>query len=275
MGKVTRYAALGGLLALLGSGLAAQAADLLPPPLLPEPEPFVGVAGGWYLRGDIGFSNQRVDKLQNAAAPADYIVLQKGFDAAPFGGAGVGYKFNDWLRADVTGEYRGRSNFHGFDRYGDGSSTSGTGFATNEYTGSKSEVVGLANLYFDLGTWHGFTPFVGGGVGVSWNTIHDFRDTNVPTNSVAFSRDTSFTNFAWAAHAGVSYAISPNVAVEFAYRYLNLGDARTGVVYTYLGQFGTPRTRFKDIDSHDFKVGLRWMFGDEGYYEQPPLMRRN
>ena len=43
---------------------AAFAADMAiaPPPYAP---PVVEDFGGWYLRGDIGFSNQRVDRLNN------------------------------------------------------------------------------------------------------------------------------------------------------------------------------------------------------------------
>ena len=41
--------------------------------------------------------------------------VDRAFNSAPFFGLGVGYNFNDWLRFDVTGEYRGRANFHGFD----------------------------------------------------------------------------------------------------------------------------------------------------------------
>ncbi len=41
--------------------------------------------------------------------------VDKGFDAAPFFGLGVGYTVNNWLRVDVTGEYRGAANFHGLD----------------------------------------------------------------------------------------------------------------------------------------------------------------
>lgn len=272
MGLFKRSAILASVLTAVAG--QASAADLLPPPIMPEPMEFPA-AGGWYLRGDIGFSNQNVGRLRNAAAPADTLVLQKGFDSAPFGGGGVGYRFNEWLRADVTGEYRGRANFHGVDRYSDFGSTSGTGFATNEYYGSKSEVVGLANLYVDLGTWYGLTPFVGGGVGVAYNTVHDWRDTNVPTGSVAFGRDRSVTNFAWALMAGVAYAVTPNFAIEFGYRYLNIGDVQAPAVVTYLGAFGAPKTRLKDVDSHDFRVGFRWMLGEAGYYEQPPLIRRN
>ena len=50
------------LVACAGAATAvsmAQAADM------PQPVPEV-VVRGWYLRGDIGYSNQRVDSLDNA-----------------------------------------------------------------------------------------------------------------------------------------------------------------------------------------------------------------
>jgi opacity protein-like surface antigen len=271
MGSLKVSASLAGFLAVAASTMTAQAADLLPPP--PAPEPFemaAPFAGGWYLRGDIGFSNQDVERLDSPGLVGG-TPRQKGFDSAPFGGVGVGYKFNDWIRADITGEYRGRANLHASDSY-----VGGPGFfpGVNEYSGSKSEWVGLANVYFDLGTWNGFTPFVGGGVGFAHNTIHNFRDTNVPVLGVAFAPDHSETNFAWAVHAGVSYAITPNASVEFAYRYINLGDARTGVITTYDATASFPPIRFRNIDSHDFKVGFRWMFADMPAYDQAPLIRK-
>ena len=39
------------------------------------------------------------------------------FNTAGIFGLGVGYRFNNWFRADVTGEYRGNSQFYGNDRH--------------------------------------------------------------------------------------------------------------------------------------------------------------
>ena len=52
---------------------AAFAADMAiaPPPYAP---PVVEDFGGWYLRGDIGFSNQRVDRLNNALDSQHHLV---------------------------------------------------------------------------------------------------------------------------------------------------------------------------------------------------------
>jgi hypothetical protein len=72
--------------------------------------PVVEDFGGWYLRGDIGFSNQRVDRLNN---PDDARLTSSSqnltFNTAGIFGLGAGYKFNNWFRADVTGEWRGNS----------------------------------------------------------------------------------------------------------------------------------------------------------------------
>ena len=98
---------------------AAFAADMAiaPPPPMYAPPPVVEDFGGWYLRGDIGFSNQRVERLNNALdAAATTSVQNNSFNTAGIFGLGVGYKVNNWFRADVTGEYRGNSQFFGTDR---------------------------------------------------------------------------------------------------------------------------------------------------------------
>jgi len=155
----------------------AFAADM---PIMAPPA-YVPVAefGGWYLRGDIGFSNQNVKNVvdTNSAAYNNLAVSQtRSFSSAGIYGGGVGYQFNNWFRADVTGQYRGKSNFSGIDV------VAGTGpFAgfvgTDVYTATKSEVLFLANGYIDLGTWWYLTPFVGAGVGTARVSISNFTDT--------------------------------------------------------------------------------------------------
>ena len=103
-----------GTASLLSSMAFAADMTIAPPPLYVPPP--VEDFGGWYLRGDIGFSNQRVKRLNNALDAANTSSSQRlGFNTAGIFGLGVGYKFNPWFRGDVTGEYRGNSNFDGFD----------------------------------------------------------------------------------------------------------------------------------------------------------------
>ncbi|MCX7310267.1 MAG: outer membrane beta-barrel protein [Alphaproteobacteria bacterium] len=200
-----------------------------------------------------------------------------GWDSATFFGLGVGFKFNEWLRFDATGEYRGKSNFHGSDNV-----TFNGGIGVDNYSGSKSEWVALANAYLDLGTWWCVTPYVGAGIGMANINIIGFRDDGftsigaVQSNSVAYAQDGSKWNFAWALHAGLSYKVTPSMSIDFGYRYLNMGDGTTGSTRAFDGSFSNGGAfTFKDISSHDFKLGVRWML-DTPQPSQPmsPLMRR-
>lgn len=241
-------------------GTSAMAADL---PLAPRPVPVVESFGsGWYLRGDLGFSNQWVDRLSdvtdNLPGVTNATYLNKGFDAAPFFGGGVGYQFNHWLRGDVTGEYRGNANFHALESY-----QFGGGIFDDNYTASKSEVTVLANIYFDLGSWYNITPFVGAGIGASRNTISNFRDIGLITpaggGSDAYADSASQWDLAWAVHAGLAFKVTPNLTIELAYRYLNLGDAHSGDIIAYNGNNANFNPLvFHGLSSNDVKLGIRW-----------------
>src|ERR1700710_1140072 len=63
----------------------AFAADMaiMPPPQMSYAPPPVEDFGGWYLRGDIGFSNQKVDRLNNALDVNNTTSVQNlGFNTA-------------------------------------------------------------------------------------------------------------------------------------------------------------------------------------------------
>ena len=265
---------------------AAHAADYSPPqqpPIVYQQPQIEVVASGWYLRGDIGFSNQQVRNLftDSYSTVSGLQAIDRGFDAAPFFGLGLGYYFNDWLRFDVTGEYRGRANFHGLDI---ATRNDTGGLIVDRYTGSKSEMTFMFNGYVDLGTWYNLTPFVGAGVGFSRNTISNFGDfstcvdaSNGCGGSDAHADTVSKWNFAWALHAGLAYKVSKNFTVELAYRYIDLGNAVTGSLTTVDGAV-FPNFEFQHLTSHDVKIGLR--FNLDGfaeysrpiqYYQPPPV----
>jgi opacity protein-like surface antigen len=255
---------------------AADVPQALPPPIcVPRAQanlwPGVPICveefSGWYLRGDIGITNQRVKKLENALLPPSTNHVNAEFDSAGLFGVGVGYQFNNWLRVDVTGEYRSNSDFAGLDIIHGG----GANPYTDEYRAKKSEWLFLANAYLDLGTWWCVTPFVGAGIGASRVNISSFVDVNTPTGGVAFAPSDSKWNLAWALHAGLAFQATNNLAIELAYRYTDLGDGRVGDAVTYNGinNFNNPTT-FKNITSHDVKLGLRWTCCDTEPAPPPP-----
>jgi opacity protein-like surface antigen len=264
-----------GAASLLSSATFAADMAIMPPPMRYAPPPIEDF-GGWYLRGDIGFSNQKVQRLNNALDAGNLTSDQHlAFNTAGIFGLGVGYTFNNWFRADVTGEYRGNSSFFGTDAI---TYTGGVGVDT--YHATKSEWLVLANAYVDLGTWWCVTPFVGAGVGGARVSINNFTDQGLANNGggalpgLAFGDNVSKWNFAWALHAGLAYKVSPNLTFELAYRYLDMGDGLTGDLRTFDGTNNVNNpTTFKHITSQDLKLGMRWQFESAPVY-QPPLMRK-
>jgi opacity protein-like surface antigen len=243
---------------------AAHAADLGPPPPQFYPPPPLEFSG-WYLRGNIGMTNQQVKSLTNVVAPGTNVTTQfLTFDSSPFWGLGVGFQVTKWLRFDGTGEYRGNAHFHG-----DQAAQFGAIILPDEYNANKSELLFLANGYFDLGTWWCVTPFIGAGIGASRNTIASFVDTGATQVgatilSTTFGKDASQWNFAWALYAGLGYAVTPNLTLEFSYRYLDIGGATTGPTNSFDGVTvvnGRPFV-FHDITSHDFMFGARFNLGE-------------
>jgi len=271
--------------ASLLSSMASAADMAIAPPPMPYAPP-VADFGGWYLRGDIGFSNQSVSSIRNtnAALYAPLTSLQEttGFDTGGIYQLGAGYQFNHWFRVDVTGEYRGNANFHGLDltSFPNGGTP---GFGSDTYNAQKSEWLFLVNAYADLGTWYCITPYVGAGVGAARVTIANFTDTNigslavgspVPVGPGFVSAATgSQWNFAWALHAGLAYQVNPNMAIELGYSYVNLGDGTTGVDMAFDHSAGGHVFQFHNITSQDVKLGVRWNLWSPPAYA-PPLVTK-
>src|ERR1700712_5761288 len=167
-----------GAASLLSSGaFAADMAIASPPPAYYPPP--IEDFGGWYLRGDIGMTTTRGKFF--APAYDDVSTLSgnhvgPGFTGGTSYGLGVGYQFNSWFRADITGEYRSKVMFSGTDF---ASIDFGGGVGTpigDTYRGGYKSWVGMVNLYADLGTWWCITPFVGVGFGGAYNQISGLSD---------------------------------------------------------------------------------------------------
>jgi opacity protein-like surface antigen len=281
--------------ALLALTRAAAAADLLPPaPALEPPPPAAVEFTGWYLRGDIGVGvNANTPNLFNSPNPAagtpdSYYssIPTQSFNNPTISAAtnfdlGVGYQVNNWLRFDVTGEYRGGSEFQSLYVLNDAGNT-GTGPTqlADFYRGAISSWVGLVNGYVDMGTWWGVTPYVGAGVGIARNTLSGMTDqgdvTFVKTGtspSGGYFSDGSKFNFAWALMAGLGFNVTQNLKLELGYRFLDLGKYTSGGS-NCLGTCGGGVPNYvvskNDLAYNDFRIGLRWMIGEEQPYAPPP-----
>ncbi len=207
---------------------AATAADYEPPIVIdeaPEVVP-VEVGSGWYLRGDLSYN------INKSAFDADIGLPGVEGEHTRFGaGAGIGYHFTDYFRTDINLAYVA------YDGYTFESPLGDVKFRNTDWTA-------LANVYLDLGTVAGFTPYVGAGAGAL------VSNTNIDYGAPGFGLVDNQTNFAYSANAGVAYRIRNNVSVDVGYQYLSAPNAK------YL-DYETMEVK-EGVDYHQVKVGLRY-----------------
>lgn len=268
MGKSSKSLFIGALASTLFSGVAF-AADYIPPPIVDfEPEFELELGGNLYLRGYVGFTNQEVDSIENALfATSNVEVLNSEFEAGGLAGAAIGYRFNQWFRADVSAEYRMRVAYDGLDRYDENrdGDFADTNDGTNQYTADKSEFLVMANGFLDLGSYHGISPYVGAGLGASYTMIDNLVDSNVRQGSVAYAGGNGEWALAWALHAGIGYEVNDRVTLDLGYRYLHIGDAASGDIIDSGGTNDVFNPlEFDGITSHDVTLGFRYALGGFG-----------
>jgi len=209
----------------------------------PPPETFVQ---NWYLRGYVGVGMMNKASLDYETVTGATLVDHSNADTTFVGGA-VGYEWNNWLRFDVSAEYRAKSRFYALVTY--------LPNGIDEYQGNLKSYVFLANAFVDLGTWNCFTPFVGVGIGGAYNSFLDFVDVN-PNGGYGFGRNPSEWHMAYALYAGVGYNISKTFKVDLTYRYLNYGSITDTVDCSVTCTHDS--FKFGNLSSHDFMLSLRW-----------------
>ncbi len=244
MGSIFKTAAAIGALTLT-LGAAVEAADLrrpyppappLPPPIQSAPMPVDEFTSGWYLRGDIGYRFNKVDDITNADPTR---VISHDLDNSWMIGVGAGYKWQ-WFRADLTLDYGTKAEFSGT-----------TTDMVGDFTAKLDSITGLANIYGDLGTWWGLTPYIGVGLGAARLSTTEFQQHFLALRPAV---ESSTWNFAWAYMAGISYKISNNFHVDLGYRHIDMGDIGTG-----RDAYGNQLT-FKSVAADEVRLGIRYFF---------------
>lgn len=261
---------------ILTGGLAAAAED---EPLVFEDVPEVVPAetgSGWYLRGDLGHGlSTRLGGAEYRTfdgvsyADGQYGETHLG-NAASFG-IGFGYQFNPWIRGDITAE-RQENRFAGA-AAGIDCPASPSGVCSSQVKAKAVAYSVLANIYGDLGTFAGFTPYVGAGAGVSrveWGTLDASRfcaggpDDCAGAGLIGTSEHPgrSSFRFTYALMAGIAYDLRPGLKLDFGYRYRHVaGGSMSGFdsAATGLGATGA-EGRDRGFSQHDLRIGLRYLF---------------
>jgi len=159
---------------------------------------FASDATGVYVRGDIGASKT------NFSAKSLKSIKSK---VSPSYNVGVGYKFDDNLRADANLKL----------------------LKSKMKTGEAKHKVAFVNGYYDFKNESIFTPYVTAGLGMTHNT----------SKTLAHKHN----QFAWNAGLGSKINMSKNVDLDVAYKYSKLGkiekarihahELLAGVVYNF------------------------------------------
>ncbi len=238
-----------------------------------EPTQPVEFGTGWYIRGDTAYAEDSLPGI-SPALQAITSGRQPNFNAD----LGFGYKINDWIRTDIVADYwlptKSQGDGPGIQCVTQLNGTppipAQTVFDTCTPHGNSSiqRLDALANVYVDIGTWSGFTPYVGGGLGMSrlqvTNDVNYFMSNGLPyhisTDGFFFNFDRSSDSmryqFASALMAGVSYQINPELYLDVGYRYINLGTIN-GL------QDANGNSISKTMDAHEARIGLRYMIDQQ------------
>ncbi len=257
-----------------------QAADILSePPIIEAPEIDIADKRGWYLRGDISYSVRDGDRPMYGipAGPGQLTFDSNDIENGYGLGVGIGYQFTNNLRADLTGTYNFSSSYSG---------TTGGGAIGGDCAGlignpafdcasveqtSYTNFQVMANAYYDIGMYNGFTPYLGAGIGGAYISYDRYEnaDTCTPapcpapydvTNPLVTQHEgESSWRFAWALHAGFAYDITQNAKLDFGYTYNNIEGGEMFAWSAASGGVGT-QGYDKGFEEHIFKAGIRYHF---------------
>ena len=244
----TKIAVLAGLAGITAS--AAAAADL-PRRMLP-PVPVLDTTESWYLRGDVGYIHYKRPEADFTAATITGSMVREGFGDSAVLGVGIGYRFSPMFRADMTMDHRFHARFKGLPS--DDGITPGSVFDKGRFQSSTL----MLNAYADLGTYNGFTPYMGAGIGVAHNVLGNYVRTTTEGLAGVITQERlagdSDYDLAWALMAGIGYKLSSSFTLDLGYRYASLGDVKTR------GYADGAGAEVESIGSHEVRLGVRYAF---------------
>ncbi|HCM84338.1 MAG TPA: outer membrane beta-barrel protein [Alphaproteobacteria bacterium] len=168
-----------------------------------------GLDEGWYVGGGLGWNHAEDADFTNAAG----VTNQVDYNEGGVGNLAVGYSWMNGLRSELEGSYR----TNGVDNI------SGTGAAGS--AGDFRSWNAMANLYYDFKNSSKWVPYIGAGVGASWQNADGIGNTFAAATSI----DEKDVQFAYQGMAGVDYWLNDRSAWGLRYNYFasNDGDFET------------------------------------------------
>jgi opacity protein-like surface antigen len=217
------------------SSLIAQAGNMGAADEMSQQYPFFlefGTGVGFPIKSNINLQSQ-----YNLWWPTT-TTYNSSLGAAPLYMAGLGYTVNELLKIDANYTFRGFYNYKNNLNY--------TGYAASEpnenifFNLSSNALMfsgtlyakGLESSYSSLASklikeidGYGYIqPLIGGGLGVSYNTLSNFYGMFTSSQTVDFAMaDATAVALAWQLNAGLDWHITNRFSFDLGYRYLNVG----------------------------------------------------
>ena len=154
------------------------------------------------------------------------------------------YTYKHSTKFEPTSNYEIWTNTHNTTIY---QSKKGTKKFSNEL---KSQSL-MANGYYDFENKSKFTPYLGGGIGLT-RVKNDYINLPFPEYNLSKSDN----HFTWSTSIGVSYNVVNSVDLDLSYRYVDLGKFKFGKDFK---EFDSEETSFK-LNSQDYALGIRYTF---------------
>ena len=183
-----------------------------------------GAATGAYIQGDIGLGHLKVDDNTKLRVSNVGSKIKDSYKESGFmPRISAGYELGNGLRVAVD-----------FTHYKDMKESYTSAAGVNQTAGVKANSLGLSAIY-DIDLGGDFTPYVGGRLGV--NKLK--YSAGYAAAGDRFSSSQSKTKTGVGLLLGVNYKLSEEMALDAGYRYNHMD---------------------KDINAHEFSVGLRYYF---------------
>ncbi len=186
-------------------------------------------SNGFYIEGLLGSRINKLDSSKDYAGASGYIA------AGPTGrmgdvrtdskityGAKLGYKLSENIKFDLS--YYNLS--YGTTKWGvDFTSFNDTynSAVARPFIGNLSSQTIFASAYYSMPLSNGFSPYIGAGVGPSFNK---FKAADEGGYNLVAARTT--TSFAYKLDIGVGYEVNKKIGLDFGISLMNVGNFSSG-----------------------------------------------
>lgn len=237
-------------------------------------------AAGWYLRGALGYEKSLASNFSDTDCASSYppalfgcvsgndgqaIGSYGNFGHFPLAEIALGRQFLPWLRADFTLAYRFQMNYDGNANF--------LSVGPHQPVSAKADSFSsLANVFIDIngflpgGKLWRFQPYVGGGVGLSYNRIGEMTflfPENPGAHKISITPSGDRTDFTYMLAIGTGIVLTRHLSMDIAYRYFDLGRMETspGNMSMDIKPAGIAINGIESrLRTHGVAIGLRYHF---------------